>query len=133
MISKFMLKFNQGFIDVKRIVKFMKRLNQWISLHDVSSVEQHQSYSLMDKMLYYSSLDELLHMSPNLTSIPSYKNDSKKDQNLINSMPNNKKVDEDAIKKTNTVFNARNIRGLFFTESFILSCRRNFFSTPSSF
>ena len=113
MISKFMLKFKQGFIDVKRIVKFMKRLNQWISLHDVSSVEQHQSYSLMDKMHYYSSLDELLHMSPNLTSIPSYKNDSKKDQNLINSMPNNKKVDEDAIKKTNTVFNARNIRGLF--------------------
>ncbi len=93
----------EGFVDVERTVKFMKRQQRWISLHDVSSLKEHQRYRLPDKMPYYSSMDERIHFlefdfNPQLHAW------HEQIQNLIKTMPNNSKADKDAIKKTKTKF-----------------------------
>ncbi len=93
----------EGFVDVESTMKFMKRQHRWISLHDVSSVKEHQRYRLPDKMPYYSLMDERLHFlefdfNPRLHAW------DEEIQNLIKTMPNNSKADKDAIKKTKTKF-----------------------------
>lgn len=70
-----------GFVNVGSTVRFMKRLHRWISLHDVSSVKEHQLYRLPNKIPYYSPLDERLHF---LESDFSYMNGNKKSKILLN-------------------------------------------------
>jgi hypothetical protein len=115
----------EGFVDVESTVKFMKRQHRWISLHDVSSVKEHQRYRLPDKMPYYSSTtDERLHFlefdfNPQLHAW------HKEIQNLIKTMPNNSKADKETIKKTKTKFlTQETYEALTYTTMSTVACIR---------
>jgi hypothetical protein len=68
----------EGFVDVERTVKFMKRQQRWISLHDASGLKEHQWYRLPDKMRRTTIRWTSDYIFGNSTSIPSYTHGTKK-------------------------------------------------------